>query len=541
MSNPLHSCGRAAAALLAGAFLLTPGRVHAQVTELEGIVIEGASLDGGGVAASSVGSAVTVVTGQQLQNQQIRHAGDALRSLPGVSVSRSGGFGNLTQVRIRGAEANHTLVLIDGVEANTAADGEFDFSNLLTDDIDRIEVIRGPQSGIYGSNALAGVINIVTRDGRGPAQIVLRSEAGSFDTASYGISASGGTDRLHGILTLQGLSTNGFNISPEGPDSDGSQINAFSFKGGWQVVDWFKVDATLRGSSKSGDRDDQIPTLARLGLLQPNEDTPSHFDTDVLMGSLEGTVDPFNGKWVQKIRTRITETSGFDNQLPPAFASAARNDSTSQNYGYLSIFRHDTPGFLSSTHSLTGLIEHDDERFTPVLNDNIQRERGRNSYAVEYRGTFLDHFTLAANYRSEDNDSFEDFSTYRVAGSLAVPRTTVRLHGSAGTGVKYPTMFEQFGSLPSFGFVSNPNLLPEESFGWDAGIEKTLFGGALLVDVTYFKADLTNQIDTVFSPQFTAINLPGTSKREGIEVSASARVGDKWEFGGAYTHLDAFL
>ncbi|MGE0611251.1 MAG: TonB-dependent receptor plug domain-containing protein [Hyphomicrobiales bacterium] len=471
----------------------------------------------------------------------MRHAADALRGLPGVTVSRSGSFGALTQVRIRGAEANHTLVLIDGIEANAVSEGEFDFSNLLVEDIERIEVIRGPQSGLYGSNALAGVVNIVTKDGRGPAQLVLRTEGGSFDTAGFGITASGGTDKLHGIATIQGRSTNGFNISPEGTEDDGSRIGAFSVRAGWQALDWLKIEGIWRHSEKTGDRDDQIPTLARLGLLQPNEDTPSNFRTDINMGSLEATIDPFDGRWIQKLRTRFNETSASDYQLPPAFADRARNDSTLQNYGYLTTWNHQAPGFLGSVHSLSGLVEHDDERFTPVFNDNIQRSRARDSFAAEYRGTFLDRFTFAANYRFEDNDKFEDFSTYRLSGSLAVPRTTVRLHGSAGTGVKYPTMFEQFGSLPSFGFVSNPDLLPEESFGWDIGAEKTLFGGALLIDVTYFNADLKNKIETVFAPQFTAINLPGTSKREGIEVAANARLGDRWSLSGAYTHLDAKL
>ena len=112
---------------------------------------------------------MTVVTGEELRARQVRHAAEALRSLPGVSVSRSGGFGNLTQVRIRGAEGNHTLVLIDGIEANNTADGEFDFSNLSADDIERIEVIRGPMSGLYGSNAVGGVINIITAPRPGSA------------------------------------------------------------------------------------------------------------------------------------------------------------------------------------------------------------------------------------------------------------------------------------------------------------------------------------------------------------------------------------
>ena len=176
----------------------------------------------GGVPLEQVGSAVTVVTGEQLRAQQVRTAADALRSLPGVAVSRTGGFGNLTQVRIRGAEGNHTLVLIDGIEANDLADGEFDFSNLSAEDIERIEVIRGPMSGLYGSNAVGGVINIITRDGKGPLTVTMRSEGGSFGTRDLAVRASGGNDNAHAAVSYSLRDTDGFNISPRGGENDGS-------------------------------------------------------------------------------------------------------------------------------------------------------------------------------------------------------------------------------------------------------------------------------------------------------------------------------
>lgn len=545
MPSPIARSGpsvlaKAGAAALAIALSAATAPARAQDFALDTIVVEGASLEAGPVAKDSTGSAVTVVSGAQLRARQIRHAGDALRSLPGVQLNRSGGFANLTQVRIRGAEANHTLVLIDGAEANTASEGEFDFSNLLAEDIARIEVIRGPQSGLYGSNALAGVINIVTNDGRGPARVIVRGEGGSFDTVGTSLSLAGGSDAVHGVLTLQKRTSNGFNISPDGPEDDGSQMAAMSGKGGVRIFDWLKIEGSLRQSVKQGDRDDQIPTLARLGLLQPSEDTPSNFDTRLRMGRLEATVDPFAGRWVHKLQGDFNETKARDDQLPPAFASSALNVSSVRSVGYLSTLRHATPGFLASAHSLTGLIEREQERFTPVLNDNIERQRGREAYAAEYRGNYFDHLTVTANYRQEDNDSFEDFSTYRMAGSLKLGGTGLRLHGGAGTGVKYPTMFEQFGQIPSFGFVPNPDLLPEESFGWDGGVEKTLLSGRLVVDVTYFEADLKNQIDTVFSPTFTAVNLRGTSTRKGVEVSADWRATEALTLGAAYTNLDAF-
>ena len=136
--------------------------------------------DAGGVPLDKIGSAVTVVTGDQLRAQQVRHAADALRSLPGVNVSTTGGPAGPTQVRLRGAEGNHTLVMIDGIEANATAAGEFDFAHLMTDDIERIEVIRGPQSGLYGSKAIGGVINIITKDGKGPFTASVRAEGGAL-------------------------------------------------------------------------------------------------------------------------------------------------------------------------------------------------------------------------------------------------------------------------------------------------------------------------------------------------------------------------
>ncbi|MGZ5914919.1 MAG: TonB-dependent receptor [Hyphomicrobium sp.] len=173
-----------------------------------------------GVTIEQIGAAVTVVTRKDLENRQIRYAADALRNLPGLEVSQSGGIGNLTQVRIRGAEANQTLVLIDGVEANNPTDGEFDFSNLATADIERIEIIRGPMSGVYGSSAVGGVINIITRGGRGPLTFTARAEGGSFDTGGTTVGMSAGNDKGSIAISYDRRKTDGFNISPFGNEDD---------------------------------------------------------------------------------------------------------------------------------------------------------------------------------------------------------------------------------------------------------------------------------------------------------------------------------
>ena len=173
---------RAGFAAVIGALAPAAPALAQDVTALEGIVIEGASLSGEPQDAATLGSASTVITGEELERRQIRHAADALRTVPGLAVSRSGGVGSQTQVRVRGAEANQLKVIIDGVEVNSLSAGDFQFETLLAESIERIEVIRGPQSGIYGANALAGVINIVTKKGTQIPQVSVQAEGGSLGT-----------------------------------------------------------------------------------------------------------------------------------------------------------------------------------------------------------------------------------------------------------------------------------------------------------------------------------------------------------------------
>jgi vitamin B12 transporter len=158
-----------------------------------------------------VGSAVTIITGEELQQRQTQLVSDVLREVPGLAVSRSGTVGGSTQVRIRGSEGNQTLVLIDGIEVNDTAGGisEFDFANLLAVDIERIEILRGPQSALYGSDAAGGVINIVTRRGSGKPVYGASFEAGSFNTYQTAASVRGGGERYHFSLTGTDYRTSG--------------------------------------------------------------------------------------------------------------------------------------------------------------------------------------------------------------------------------------------------------------------------------------------------------------------------------------------
>ena len=481
---------------------------------------------------------MTVITGEELRASHVRQVGDALRSLPGISVSRSGGSGNLTDVRIRGAENNHTLVLIDGIEANTTTNGAFDFSDLSTDNIERIEVIRGPLSGIYGSNAVGGVINIITRKGQGPLALTLQTGIGSLATRETSARLSGGNDRANLSVAYHWLDTNGFNVSPQGSEDDGMRLRSFSLKGGVRILENLSVDLALRQIDKRADRDGFGDPSAPFGSIAASFDEASALRDKIFLAGTTVRWDTFDGRLTHEFRATHNDTSLDDKSS----SFHTLNLSEADTFGYVATYRLDTPAIWGK-HTLTALAESGKESFTPKgdLTDGIERGRDRVSYAAEWRGEFANRLFLTAGVRHDDNDTFEDFTTWRSALSYKEPGSAWRPHASVGTAVKVPTMFEQFGSIPLF-FTPNPDLAPEESRGWDAGIEYTFARGRAVLDVTYFHAELENKIDG-FAPgpmgTFTAVNLPGTSTRQGIEIAGRFKLLANVGLGLSYTYLDA--
>lgn len=488
-----------------------------------------------GYASDTVGSAVSVVTGDDIRRQQIKYASDALRSLPGVAVNRGGSFGAQTQVRIRGAESNHTLVIVDGVVANDTNNGQFDFSDLSAENIQRIEVIRGPQSGLYGSNAVGGVINIVTKGGRGPAELTVRTEAGAFGTFDYAARLSGGNGNAWGSIAYHERHSTGFNIAPVGVEKDGATLKSLMTKGGARIADGVVLDYTLRYSDKRGDRD----TEGGPGPLAVQVDDPAKFKNTVFLGGVNLRWDTFDGKLTHVLRTSRNETQTSD--VSATFKS--NNISEANRFAYLGTWRFDTPALLQASHALTALVEQENEAFTPLSDfaDKQTRGRQRLATALEYKGDLGKTLYVTGNVRHDDNTTFKDFTTWRFAGALKVPGTGLRPHASIGTAVKLPTMFEQFGSIPSF-FTPNPNLLPEQSKGWDTGLEVSAFAGKAVLDVTYFRQNLTDKIDGFANGPnrtFTAVNILGQSQREGIEIAPRLALTREWLLSGAYTHLIA--
>src|SRR3954447_14884389 len=203
---------RLSAGVALGFLVVASGGASAQPTELPELTVVSPSLTP--IEASKTGSSVTMMTGDEIRASGFSQLSDVMRTFPGIAVNQSGSRGSLTQFRVRGAEANHLLVMIDGVPANALSDGGYDFADIALDDIERVELLRGPQSGLYGANAQTGVLTIVTKSGRGlKPEFNARAEGGTQRGAEGAATVRGSAGPVYGALTTTYATTNGFNIA----------------------------------------------------------------------------------------------------------------------------------------------------------------------------------------------------------------------------------------------------------------------------------------------------------------------------------------
>ncbi|MEQ8899381.1 MAG: TonB-dependent receptor [Roseovarius sp.] len=495
------------------------------------------------VEAREYGRAATVLTEEEIEESGAQYVADALRSLPGVAVSRTGGLGGLTQVRLRGHEGNHTLVLIDGVEVAAPDRGEYDFGGLLAADIARIEVIRGPQSALYGSNAIGGVISITTKR---PTQAGISGEVG-FEVGSDGtyegrMAVRQRSERGELSFSAARRETGGYDISgTPGGEEDGDLNRTYNLTGRFFVNDQLTLGGTLRHVDRVADLDSSVfGAPSRAGLVV---DDASNSEAQETFGSVFAELETFGGR----VRNRLDLSfAHIDRQGRNGMGVQDQdNTGTRAKLSYKGTVALDSGDVDTADHTLTFAAEW--EYLTYKGNqaffgpgELIKRTREQTALVLEYQGRLGNGFDVQASLRHDFNDSFEDFTTYAVGASYTLPNQMTRLHASYGTGVQNPTLIEQFGFFADF--RGNPNLQPEQSEGWDIGIEQQFLGGRGIVDVTYFDDELTDEITSVFDPGTgfsTPINQIGRSDRKGVEVSADLSVTDRFDVGLSYTWLDA--
>ena len=475
--------------------------------------------------SEEVGSSISVITGAELERRQITFVSDGLRYIPGVAVNRTSGFGSSTDVRIRGAEANQTLVLIDGVKVNDPAlSSQFNFGNLLTSDVERIEVLRGPQSVLYGSDAVGGVVNIITKRGaRGP-RVTASTEYGSFDTYQSTATVSGGTDLYDFALNGAFLDTDGISAASEdngNTEKDGNRNKTVQGQFGLRPAD--NLEIRLNGRYQNAKLDtDAFTTVA--------VDDPSFSNNIERFGQAQVKLDLLDKNW-----EHIFTGSLFENRLKSgggAFGGSSTRG-TRRALGYQTNLNLETPDYADATHTFSLGVSDDREKVrTNSAFSSVNRSLQTTSIYGLYQVGLWDRIFLTGGGRHDYNDFFPDSTTYRVTGAFLVPEIGAKLHASGGTAVKNPTVFELFGFTPTF--TGNPNLKPERSDGFDVGVEKKFFGDKVVGDVTFFHTKIE---DLIVGFGNTAFNQEGSSTATGVEVSATAEIIEGLDVTATYTWM----
>lgn len=508
----------------------------AQADDPDDDVIVTASRSGEAEKAADIPASLTVIDDAALEERQTRIVSDVLRDVPGVAVSRAGGVGALTQVRIRGSESNHVLVLIDGIEASDPYQGEFDFGTLLAGEGARIEVLRGQQSSLYGSDAVGGVIQYVTLSGAEAPGIRLRVEGGSFGTGAGSARWAGVTGNLDYALSGSAYGTGGFPTARGGSRDIGSFNAAASAKLAWAPTDTFKLTAVGRYSHVAADNNlsDLDPASPTFGLIV---DSPGNrFRVNSAYGLLKGELSLMDGRWINALTAQIADSD--------------RRNFTQAGLDFGDEGRRYKASFESALRFGGGAVRH---RLTAAV--DVEREEFRSISASPFVFTgerHIDNVGLVAAYdldlgealaldfsaRRDLNTRFADATTWRAQGGCRVASGT-RMRGAYATGIKNPSYFELYGYFNGR-YIGNPGLRPEKSKGWEAGLDQSL-GETATIGVTYFDSRLDDEIYTVPTPDFgsTSLNQISRSYQHGVEAFVSATPNDRVRVDFAYTYTKA--
>lgn len=503
--------------------------------DMENILVSASLLP---ITINRSANAITIIDRNEINNRAVVSASDLLRDVAGLAVSRSGAQGSQTQIRMRGGEANHLLVLIDGVEANNPAQSdEFNWGTLVAAHIERIEIIRGPQSSMLGSDAMAGVVNIITRSTDQPLSANAFFETGGFNTQNNGISIGfkdGGFDMRLGVSDLQ---TDGENISRSGSEKDGYENTNLNLKSGWRASDQLRLTFVARQSDGMNEYDAD----SDFDSLIDDQDNVSKFRSATMQ--LKADYSSFNGHWQHQLSmAQSTNKNAEFNQRTPGTVT----DSNKDQYRLVSSLLWD-----ELNHRLSLLIEREEEEFQQrgpindygvfgIYDPNQSRSRDTDSLALEYRADISEKLTLAVSTRHDDNSEFNSSDTSRVEAIYQI-NDSVRLRSAYGTAIKNPTFTERFGFYTNF--IGNPSLEPEESSNWELGIDQLFNQGGSTLSVTFFNSELENEIDGNFMDpvtfRYTSKNRQGLSKRQGMELTTVNKLNDALSLNTSYTYTDS--
>ena len=487
-------------------------------------------------ASREVGSSITVITNQQIEERQNTTVLEVLRTVPAVDVVRSGGPGGQTSVFIRGAKSEHTLVLIDGIEMNDpiTPGRSYDFANLTTDNIERIEIIRGPQSTLYGSDAIGGVINIITKRGKGKPRGFMSAEGGSFNTFTEKAGVSGGNQWANYSLGISRWDTDGISAANEkdgNHEKDGYENTSISTRLGVTPAENLDTDFILRYINAKAD----IDNSGGVGGDDPNNKA----DSEQLFLRTQARLSLFNDLWEQKLGFSLTD---LDRDYRNDTDADHPSDLDRSSYdGKILKFDWQHNLYLHETNTLTLGVENEEEKgkskyysesaLGPPYTSNFKEETARTTgYYLQDQVKLWDSWFTTLGVRLDDHSKFGSETTYRITSAYLVRQTGTKFKGTYGTGFKAPTLYQLYSQY------GNQNLDPEESTGWDIGVEQSLFDKKLILGATYFSNEFDELIEFE-SSTWKYINVAEAEAR-GVEVFVSARAIDDLTLRASYTYTD---
>ena len=496
------------------------------------------------VPAEHVGSSVTVFSAEEIKKRQPNFVHELLREVPSVAVSQTGANGGNAQVRIRGAEGNHTLVLIDGLDmGNPFSSDEFQFQHLPVSSIESIEVLRGPQSSIHGSEPIGGVIQITTPIPEEGTASSASIELGSHSTKNVRAYIGTSNEQSFTAASVSFSETEGISAQTNNTERDGFENRFLHLKSGVNLGENIDLSAVLIRIQSDSDYDgcaeyDSNRIYVSSSIDCVGKDRKTVFGTTLNFNPSDGPIN-HQLKFSKSRHTRKEFVAG-------SLGSTSVGETDKLVYqGTLDLQTK------AADHSTTFAVEKETSKVdaNSLLNFTGGALRFQ-SYILEHRANLQDSLILSASARYDENrkNRFRSRNTYRATAAW-IPNDQVRFHGSYGTGVKNPTTSEIFGHRE--GWVPNPDLIPEMSKGWDLGVEKEIDALGLTLDATYFNNNITNLIwiwdcfsncnDGKFDTNVNkAKNRPGVATIKGWELSAKGHVGENYEVAGHVTISKGF-
>ncbi len=469
--------------------------------------------------AGQVGSATTVITGEQIRASGHSTVSDVLRGSTGVDVVQQGPPGGLTSVFLRGAESRHTKVLLDGIPVNdpSSASRLFDFSTLSVDSIERIEIVRGPQSTLHGTDAIGGVINVITQRGEGPATATGRVMGGSYGTVRGSANVSGGTSQYHYALGGSMLYVDGFSAVAGGTD-DMHRLGTATGRLGWNLTEDLEVEYIFRWS----DGQTGIDSIDFFGTGLPIDDPSRYYLVQSYFSRLQTRWDTLDGIFQHRLAFDFTdyqrEDTGGDFGFPTGFAGQTRK------------IEYQTDVRVTCDNTLTFGVDYLDESGI----DTYGNDGSQNKYGIYLQDQFqlFERFTGIVGFRWDDWNQAGPAQTYQFRTVYDIEETGTSLHGTLGTGFYAPSLSEL-----AFGV---PDLQPERSKGWDAGATQRLLDDRLVLEGYYFRNDFRNLLVFDFGiPPFGALDNIGKARTHGVELMGTWYLTPDTTFNSSYTRTDS--